>query len=431
MPEENMCAGWVRKPLEQCVESIIDYRGKTPIKTSFGVPLITAKVIKNGRIDWDNVVEFISEDDYESWMKRGIPVAGAVVITTEAPLGEVAQLGTDKIALAQRVITLCGKVGMLNNTFLRYLLQTNYVQGQLLARGSGTTVTGIKQSELRKVLLPFPPIPEQRAIAAILSALDDKIELNRQMNRTLEEMAQAIFKQWFVDFDFPNESNQPYMSSGGEMEDSDMSFIPKGWAIVGFEELFNFQEGPGIRNWQYVTENGTNFINIRCIQNNDLQLKTANMISNEEANGKYSHFMLKEWDVVVSSSGTLGRYAIVRKEHLPLCLNTSVIRFSPIEKFEDFSFMFGYLTSAEFYEHLITMACGSVQANFGPMHLRQIRIVCPSKEIMYKYHEIVFPLIKKSIQIRSENQNLSAIRDTLLPKLMSGELLVPVPDNVG
>jgi type I restriction enzyme S subunit len=229
-------------------------------------------------------------------------------------------------------------------------------------------------------------------------------------------MAQAIFKSWFVDF-------EPFRD--GEFEDSELGPIPKGWRVVDFEDVFFFFLGPGIRNWQYVTEAGINFINLRCIKNNDLQLNTANMISIDEANGKYAHFMLKEWDVVVSSSGTLGRYAIVRKEHLPLCLNTSVIRFSPKKNFEHFSFLFGYLTAVEFYDHLITKSCGSVQANFGPMHLRQIRLIFPPDEVLNQYHKTVFPLIRKCIQVRSEDQLLTSLRDSLLPKLMSGEILVP------
>ena len=111
---------------------------------------------------------------------------------------------------------------------------------------------------------------------------------------------------------------------------------------------FSSKKVLGIRNWQYVVDNGTKIINIRCIKDDDLYLDTANMISNEEANGKYKHFMLQEWDVVVSTSGTLGKNQIIRKEHLPLCLNTSVIRFKPLNGMDDFSYMYNYLISKEF-----------------------------------------------------------------------------------
>jgi len=185
--------------LEDCMDAIIDYRGKTPKKTDSGIPLITAKIIKNGRIQ--EVKEFIAEDDYDSWMRRGIPRSGDIVLTTEAPLGEVAQLDDRKIALAQRVITLRGKKGLLNNDYLKYLLQSNDIQHQLDGRGTGTTVKGIKQSELREVILNFPDLPIQKSVAFMLKTLDGKIENNRKTNQTLEQMAQALFKSWFVDFD--------------------------------------------------------------------------------------------------------------------------------------------------------------------------------------------------------------------------------------
>ena len=141
--------------------------------------------------------------NYDERMQRGIPKSGDVVITTEGPLGEVGQLDDRKLSIGQRLIALRGKKGLLDNTYLKFLLMSDYVQNQLLARQTGTTVSGIKQAELRKIDLLIPPITIQRRIAEILSALDDKIELNRQTNATLEAIAQAIFKEWFVDFNFP------------------------------------------------------------------------------------------------------------------------------------------------------------------------------------------------------------------------------------
>ena len=120
-----MTYSFTKLSLEDCLEQLIDYRGKTPKKTAAGIPLITAKIIKGGKIL--PPTEFIAESDYESWMRRGIPNEGDVVLTVEAPLGEVAQLDSRKIALAQRVITLRGKKDILNNTFLKYLLISNLI----------------------------------------------------------------------------------------------------------------------------------------------------------------------------------------------------------------------------------------------------------------------------------------------------------------
>ena len=129
---------------------------------------------------------------------------------------------------------------------------------------------------------------------------------NRQINDNLEQQTQALFKSWFVDF-------EPFR--GGKFVDSELGMIPEGWNIQPISSIFNFQEGPGIRNWQYVN-NGTKFINIRCINNDIINIQNANMISDEEAQGKYAHFMLKENDIVISCSGTLGRKALVLKEYL-------------------------------------------------------------------------------------------------------------------
>ena len=204
--------------------------------------------------------------------------------------------------------------------------------------------------------------------------------------------------------------------------DTKLGSIPVGWDVKPLQEFIKFQEGPGIRNWQYVEEDGINFLNIRCIQNNDLVLDTANMISKEEANGKYAHFMLNEWDLVISSSGTLGRYAIVREEHLPLCLNTSIIRFTPMHSFDHYAYVYSYLTSRGFYHYLLTMGSGSVQLNFGPTHLKQIDLVVPPENILKKYNDLIFPLIEQMVTIKSEISKLTNLRDTLLPKLMSGEI---------
>lgn len=232
-------------------------------------------------------------------------------------------------------------------------------------------------------------------------------------NKNLEQLIKYIYINWFEEF-------EPFKDK--DFYDTKLGSIPVGWDVKPLQEFIKFQEGPGIRNWQYVEEDGINFLNIRCIQNNDLVLDTANMISKEEANGKYAHFMLNEWDLVISSSGTLGRYAIVREEHLPLCLNTSIIRFTPMHSFDHYAYVYSYLTSRGFYHYLLTMGSGSVQLNFGPTHLKQIDLIVPPENILKKYNDLIFPLIEQMVTIKSEISKLTKLRDTLLPKLMSGEI---------
>ena len=189
--------------LDDLLGTLIDYRGKTPLKAGAGIPLITAKVIKGGRI-LDGNHEYIAEDYYDEWMRRGLPHQWDVLITTEAPLGEVAILKSSaKVALAQRVILLRGDKEKINQRYLCFALQSPLVQARLNARATGATVAGIKQSELREVLLPVYQLPTQRRIASILSAYDDLIENNTRRISILEEMARRIYEEWFVRFRFP------------------------------------------------------------------------------------------------------------------------------------------------------------------------------------------------------------------------------------
>ena len=290
----------------------------------------------------------------------------------------------------------------ITNRFLYHYLKSDSTIAELqaLAESRSGTFPQITFSELSQLEISIPDIETQSAISNFIDTLESKIELNRQINDNLEQQLKLLYRSWFIE--------NKHLDS----------------KEVCLSEIIYFQEGPGIRNWQYVEKDGIKFINIRCIEGGDINLTTANMISEEEANGKYAHFMLKPFDIIMSCSGTLGRYAIVRKEHLPLCLNTSVIRFSPNRSESDYSYIYGYLASEEFLNKQVEMACGSVQANFGPTHLKQIKIIAPPIDYCKSYHTAAMPIISKILENRREIQHLGKLRDTLLPKLMSGELKI-------
>ena len=296
--------------------------------------------------------------------------------------------------------------------YLLYYLQ--YIKPQLLSLSQGgATRNALTKKMIEELEVKMPSKGIQKEIVSILYALDSKIELNRRINDNLEQQTQALFKSWFVDF-------EPFR--GGKFVDSELGMIPEGWNIQPISSIFNFQEGPGIRNWQYVN-NGTKFINIRCINNDIINIQNANMISDEEAQGKYAHFMLKENDIVISCSGTLGRKALVLKEYLPLCLNTSVIRFTPRIN-RQLGFLYGYLGSSLFLNKQIELASGSVQANFGPIHLKGMSIAIPDNNVLNQFSDIVNSIIQKKKNIISESLRLTNLRDSILPKLMSGKIKI-------
>ena len=170
--------------MEDALDALIDYRGKTPKKSESGIMTLSAKSVKNNRIDYSQCY-FISEDEYKRFMVRGFPKKGDILLTTEAPLGQVARLDREDVAIAQRLLTLRGKENVLDNDYLLYYLQSPIGQASLRARETGTTVTGIKQAEFRKIEIKVPDYEEQKKISGVLKVIDQKIELNNEINNNL------------------------------------------------------------------------------------------------------------------------------------------------------------------------------------------------------------------------------------------------------
>lgn len=192
---------WRASPLESLLELVIDHRGKTPKKLGFpgftdtGVPVVSAIHIKRGRIIWGERERFAPTELFEKWMPVRLR-RGDVLLTSEAPLGEVAQIKTnDPVVLSQRLFALRGKEGVLDDAFLAYYLQSERGQSELHRRATGTTVLGIRQSELRRVAVEYPSFEEQRAISEVLGSLDDLIDTNKQLMSALDEAAFCAYAQ--------------------------------------------------------------------------------------------------------------------------------------------------------------------------------------------------------------------------------------------
>ncbi len=340
----------------------------------------------------------------------------------------------DDIVVSTKLMVIRANQDRLFPKFLYQFLTSSDVTKWLqhLAESRSGTFPQITFDQIATLEIPIPPLAEQKAIAGVLGALDDKIELNRRMNATLESMARALFQCWFVDFDPVRaklDGRQPVgmddETAGlfpDAFEESTLGHIPKGWEFIDFADAIDFLEGPGLRNWQYRDE-GMKFLNIRCIGDGDLNIQKANSISLEEFETTYKHFSLQEDDIVISTSGTLGRLAIVRSDHLPLMLNTSIIRMRGRDTF-GLGYVWNFLQSEYFLAEMFALAAGSVQLNFGPMHLRQISILRPPDEILNRFECEVQPFLRKGLQLRKESRILATVRDTLLPKLLSGELSV-------
>ncbi|NOI60416.1 restriction endonuclease subunit S [Vibrio coralliilyticus] len=424
MSFDKLPDGWKLIPLEDAMDAIIDYRGKTPKKTESGIPLITAKIVKGGYIL--EPFEFIADDNYDSWMVRGLPQIGDVVLTTEAPLGETAQLTSANVALAQRIVTLRGKKGLLDNDYLLCALQSDFVQHQLESRSSGSTVKGIKQSELRKVSLPVPPLDEQQQIAQILKSLSNKLICNIQTNQTLEEMAQAIFKSWFVDFDPVKAKMKGEQPEGMDtataslfpekLVESELGLIPEGWKVGDLSDLMDFNPKRTLKKGTvapYLDMKNMPTSGHLALDIYDREMGSGTKFMNGDSllaritpcleNGKTAYVDFLE-DEQVGWGST--EYIVMRsKSDSYKYFSYYMARFEPFRKFA-----------------IQSMTGTSGRQRAQAQTVQTMPFAIPPISILEKFDAFVAPNMQMIKSHGSENRTLANLRDTLLPKLLSGEI---------
>ena len=385
---------WVVKNLDEVVEYFIDYRGKTPVKTGSGIPLITAKIVKDGCLQ--TPTEFISVEDYPLWMTRGYPEVNDVVLTTEAPLGEVALIKNKNVALAQLIITLEGYKNILDNKFLKYWLQSEQGQYELESRASGTTVFGIKSSILKKIPISLPPYNEQVAISSVLYSIDEKIDLLHRQNKTLESMAETLFRQWF-DVD----SNEKWQEKnvldiftlvgGGTPKTSVAEYWTDEIPWISGGDISSAHQG-----YLYRTEKS---ISLAGLQNSSAKLLPKN-------------------STVISARGTVGKYALLARD-----MAFSQSNYGIVSKIGSYPF-FIYLLVGFIVDDLLAAAYGSVFDTITTRTFESVNLKFPSLNSIEKFNKEVASLFNKKEINTSQIKILEKLRDTLLPKLMSGEVRV-------
>lgn len=386
----------IKIKMEDALEALIDYRGKTPKKSSCGISTLSAKSVKNGFIDYSQCY-FISRDEYKKFMVRGFPQKGDILLTTEAPLGVVAKLDRNDVAVAQRLLTLRGKKGLLDNDYLLYYLQSSAGQGALKARESGTTVTGIKQAEFRKIELVLPSIDTQKRIASILSSLDDKIKNSTQINHNLEEQAKAIFKSWFVDL-------EPFSR-----------IIPKTWKEGVLGNFVEIKRGASPRPIQdFISSKGFRWLKISdataCDSPFLIEIK-----EHIKESGLSKTVFLQAGALVLSNSATPGIPKILDVDS---CIHDGWLYFPKSQLSKEFLFLF----FQNIRPKLVLLGNGSVFTNLKTDILKTLPFSLPDKETLANFDRVILPIFERIKNNSRESYRLAQIRDTLLPKLMSGEI---------
>lgn len=296
--------------------------------------------------------------------------------------------------------------------FLYYLCQTM----PFANFGGGSAVPTLNRNHIHPLETKIPvKVEDQRRIASILSSLDRKIELNNKINADLEEMAQAIFKNWFVDF-------EPFKD--GKFVDSELGMIPEGWKVVTLDDLTSkFGTGLNPRK-NFVLGHGNNYyVTIKNMGNNRIYLNDRCDKVDDEALAKINkRSKLQKGDLLFSGIGTIGRVAMVVDDPINWNTSESVFNMHPIDTVSS-EFIYLLLLSDKFQQYVQQNAQGGVQQGIRMASLKAFQFAIPND--LKLFDNLVKPIISKVKSNDKENDTLSLLRDTLLPRLMSGEIEVP------
>lgn len=395
------------------------------------IPWITPKDLSNFPFRYIQKGERnITQKGLENSSAKLLP-RGTVLLTTRAPVGYVA-IADNEVTTNQGFRSLIPKKNV-SSEFLYYLLKLN--TEYLKSHASGTTFGELSGSTLKSLKFAFPKLSEQRAIASILSSLDDKVALNRSMNSTLEAIGRALFRRWFVDFEFPNEEGKPYRSSGGEMvysEELDRE-IPKGWSITTLRELFpNDKEcvitgpfGSNLHASDY-REDGIPLILVKHVNRGRIIEDNLPLVGKHKL-PELERYLLRNGDIIFTRVGAVGRSAYIFPRYVGWMISgqTLRVRINDRKKLNP-RFLSQVYCEPSFIDMVESHALGTTRPSLNTEILAEFKFIYPPIEIQDMYAKLVNSLDNKIQNNISESRALAALRDSLLPKLMSGQIRVPV-----
>lgn len=325
-------------------------------------------------------------------------------------------LEKEKFWLSDNALGVLAKEGF-DIDYLYYLLKKINLNKHAIGGAQPLLTQGvINQIE---VLTPEKE-PEQRAIAAVLSSFDDKIELLREQNKTLEATAQAIFKEWFVNFNFLNEQGKPYKSSGGKMVDSELGEVPKGWRIGRIKDLVDILSGFAFSSSDFSQDGKYKLVTIKNVQDRYFDTETKDRLASFPAKMP-DYCKLYTGDILLSLTGNVGRICLVNGDNF--LLNQRVAKLKEKNP-NDYSFTYLLFLQDSIFSLLQSTASGTAQQNLSPIQTKEIEIIIADRKILDQFGIVVNKLIQKINGNNSQIQTLSKLRDTLLPKLIKGEVRV-------
>ena len=454
---------WQTLTLADVCTVITDGAHQSPKTVSRGKPMASVKDLTRFGVDLTSA-RHIATEDFEALVKQGCkPHVGDVLIAKDgnSALDTVCTVDhpLDAVLLSS-VAILRTYPKCLDSVFLKFYLSSpetiDYLKSNFI---SGAAIPRVVLRDFKRAEIRLPSLDVQRRIAGVLQSIDSKIDLNRRVNQTLEAMAQAIFQSWFVEFDpvkakiaakqegrdplraamsaisgkagaeldaLPPEQYEQLAATAAlfpdEMEESEVGEVPKGWSVGTLSNFASFQNGYAFKTKDW-TDSGHPVVKIGNVKPGIIDLSGCSLVAHETVNG-LDRFALKKGDLLVGMTGYVGETGLVPALYSVAYLNQRVGRISTVNGVSDIGYPFCLVRDPAYKAYAESKAHGSAQANVSGKDLMDYQAVVPDAGVLKIFNAQVAKIINALLSYHEENQSLAALRDTLLPRLLSGELLV-------
>lgn len=385
-----------------------------------GTPKTSISEYWNGNIPWLSVVDFGNQNKFVANTEKHITElglnnsstkilkSGQIIISARGTVGELAVLRCD-MAFNQSCYGLNAINSVCNNDFLYYLLKCKIEE--LKKNAHGAVFDTITRATFETISAYIPDLPSQTIIAEILSSLDDKIELNTQINSELEALAQVLFKQWFVDFEFPDENGLPYKSSGGKMVDSELGEIPEVWSVDSIYKISDVINGAPFKSSLFNQEKkGLPLIRIRDLKTYKPQFWT------DEKHVKGT--IIKPGDLIVGMDAEFRPHFWLGQN---AWLNQRLCQFKSKKGYSRLFVREIIRPQLAFFEN---SSVGTTVIHLGKGDIDSFKSIIPTEKLLNEFEYVSEPIVENIVNNSIENESLKNLRDILLPKLISGELEV-------
>jgi type I restriction enzyme S subunit len=421
---------WKSAPLSELCEQIADCPHSTPLWTDSGVIVLRNQNIRGGRLDLSSP-SYTDEAHFDQRSRRARLRSGDLVLTREAPMGEVCMIPDNlRCCLGQRMVMLRPDPEKCDSQFLLYSIQSDTVQHEIkVNEGTGSTVSNLRIPLLEALPIPHPPLAEQKAIAEVLGALDDKIELNRRINATLEAMARALFQSWFVDFEPVRaklDGRQPFGLDPDTaalfpdaFQDSELGRIPNGWTLGRVVDASDFSRS-SISPGGFPDETFDHYSLPAFDEGRTPKAEFGGAIMSNKLVVTRDSVLLSKLNPHIPRIWLPDLHATRRS----VC-STEFIVASPRLGYSR-EFLFSLFTSAAFASSYCTLVTGTTGSHqrIRPESVLDMNTVFPPPLLVEVFTAVAKPMFDQINRNIDQSRILASLRDTLLPRLLSGELSI-------